>query len=131
MSISVPMPLNEVADKYTIAKLKYERLPDENLEALSQQIQYYAAGLDFADTALGNLVGRLYEINGHMWDAEHAIRLGQDQSLGLEEIGRRALHIRDLNLTRMQIKNLIAEHTGSGFQEVKMNYATPGAQQTA
>ena len=58
-----------------------------------------------------------------MWDAEHAIRKGQDENLGLEEIGRRAIHIRDLNRIRMKVKNDIIELTGDGFKDCKMNYA--------
>ena len=122
---TIPMPLPEVADRYTIAKLKSERLgadqadPDE----LARQVGYYAEGLDLSDRELAGLVGELYDINGRMWDAEYAIRKGQDDDLGLEEIGRRALRIRDLNKERMAIKNRITELTGSGFREVKMNYA--------
>ena len=58
-----------------------------------------------------------------MWDAEHAIRKGQDENLGLEEIGKRAIKIRDLNRVRMKVKNDIIELTGDGFKDCKMNYA--------
>lgn len=122
---TIPMPLPEVADRYTIAKLKRERLGADQADPaeLERQVGYYAEGLDLSDDSLAALVEELYGINGRMWDAEYAIRNGQDEELGLEEIGRRALHIRDLNRERMAIKNRITELTGSGFREVKMNYA--------
>lgn len=118
-------PIPEVADRYTIALLKIERLSaDEiNLDDMRKQIDYYRDGLNLEDPELAQLVENLYEINGEMWNAEHAIRKGQDENLGLEEIGRRAIHIRDLNRNRMKIKNDIIELTGDGFKDCKMNYA--------
>lgn len=121
----VPTPLPEVADRWAIATLKLERLPADQSEPgeLQRQIDYYAAGLDFNDATLVALVERLREINGLIWDAEYAIRLGEDQQLGHAEIGRRALKIRDLNRDRIAVKNSIAEH-GGGFKDVKMNHAS-------
>ena len=121
--IVTPMP--EVVDRYTIAMLKIERLSENEIdvEDMQRQIDYYKTGIDLSNTELRQLVEALYEINGKMWDAEHAIRAGQDESLGLEEIGKRALHIRDLNRIRMKVKNDIIELTGDGFKDCKMNYA--------
>jgi uncharacterized protein YxjI len=118
-------PVPEVADRYTIALLKIERLgPDEiDIDDMRKQINYYREGLKLEDPELSLLVNDLYEINGEMWDAEYAIRKGQDENLGLEEIGRRALRIRDLNRIRMKVKNDIVELTGDGFKDCKMNYA--------
>lgn len=119
-------PTAEVADRYTIAKLKLERLPvsEADPKELRRQVKYYEEGLDFDNTQLAELVVQLYLINGEMWDAEYAIRQGQDDALGLEEIGRRALHIRDLNKKRMDIKNQIVDLIGDGFKDCKMNSAT-------
>ncbi len=119
----IPTPLSEVADRFTIAKLKLERLPDSESprEERQRQVDYYDAGLLWGVESFVILVEQLYAINGLMWDAEFAIRQGQDEGLGLEEIGRRALHIRDLNKQRMAIKNEIVEKTGDGFVDCKMN----------
>ena len=118
-------PIPEVADRYTIAILKIERLDHSEIdvEEMQKQIEYYKEGLDLDNNELSKLVGDLYEINGKMWDAEHAIRKGQDENLGLEEIGKRAIRIRDLNRIRMKVKNDIIELTGDGFKDCKMNYA--------
>ena len=118
-------PIPEVADRYTIAILKIERLgPSEiNIEDMQKQIDYYKEGLDLGNSDLSKLVNDLYDINGKMWDAEHAIRKGQDENLGLEEIGKRAITIRDLNRIRMKVKNDIIDLTGDGFKDCKMNYA--------
>ena len=118
-------PTPEVADRYTIALLKIERLDKDqiDLEEMQRQVNYYREGLNLDDKDMSNLVDALYEINGKMWDAEHAIRKGQDNQLGLEEIGKRAIKIRDLNKIRMKIKNDIIDLTGDGFKDCKMNYS--------
>ena len=118
-------PIPEVADRYTIALLKIERLPTDEIDIddMRKQIDYYRDGLNLEDPELAQLVENLYDITGEMWNAEHAIRKGQDENLGLEEIGRRAIHIRDLNRNRMKIKNDIIDLTGDGFKDCKMNYA--------
>ncbi len=125
MAKPIITPIPEVADRYTIAVLKIERLDhtEIDLDDMQKQIDYYKQGLDLANKALSKLVNDLYEINGKMWDAEHSIRKGQDENLGLEEIGKRAILIRDLNRIRMKVKNDIIELTGDGFKDCKMNYA--------
>jgi len=118
-------PIPEVADRYTIALLKIERLDASEIDVdeMQRQIDYYKEGLDLDNPELADLVDKLYHVNGLMWDAEHAIRKGQDEGLGLEEIGTRAIHIRDLNRDRMRVKNDIIDLTGDGFKDAKMNYA--------
>jgi hypothetical protein len=44
--------------------------------------------------------------------------------LGLEEVGRRAIAIRDYNAERIRIKNEIQERFGEGFTEFKANHAS-------
>jgi len=118
-------PIPEVADRYTIALLKIERLDASEIDVdeMQRQIDYYKEGLDLDNPELADLVDKLYHVNGLMWDAERAIRKGQDEGLGLEEIGTRAIHIRDLNRDRMKVKNDIIDLTGDGFKDAKMNYA--------
>ena len=65
----------------------------------------------------------LYDINGQIWDLEADIRNGKEGLLGLEEVGRRALKIRDLNAERIRLKNEIAKEHG-GFVEYKHNHAS-------
>ena len=118
-------PIPEVADRYTIALLKSERLDTTEIDPddMQRQINYYRSGLDLDNPNLNDLVNELYKANESIWDAEHDIRKGQDEDLGFEEIGRRAIRIRDLNRIRMKVKNDIIDLTGDGFRECKMNYA--------
>ena len=125
MAKPIITPVPEVADRYTIALLKIERLDASEIDVpeMQRQIDYYKEGLDLDNPDLADLVDKLYHVNGLMWDAEHAIRKGQDEGLGLEEIGKRAIRIRDLNRDRMKVKNDIIDLTGDGVKDAKMNYA--------
>ena len=123
----IPMPICELCDRLTIAHLKMSRLPDGeiNKEELQAQINYYSLGIDPFDENLRNLIFKLQEINGKMWDAEYDIRKGLDADLGLEEIGRRALAIRNLNRERIAVKNQITDLVGQPeFKDCKMNHAS-------
>jgi hypothetical protein len=123
----IAMPICELADRLTIAQLKKERLPNSEIDKddLQKQIKYYEEGIDTKNEKLRTAIVDLYEINGQMWDAEHAIRKGLDEDLGLSEIGRRALKIRDLNRVRVSIKNKITEIAGQPeFADCKMNHAS-------
>jgi len=59
----------------------------------------------------------LLKVNGKIWNLESDIRQGKE--LGLEEVGRRALAIRDLNKERIALKNSI-----SHYKETKINHAS-------
>lgn len=123
----IAMPISELCDRLTIAQLKLERLSDDeiNKKELQKQIEYYESGVDMDRPRLVSLVIDLHKINGQMWDAEYAIRKGLDNDLGLEEIGRRALKIRDLNRVRVSVKNEITEIVGQPeFKDCKMNHAS-------
>lgn len=120
------MPMSELCDRLTIARLKQQRLTaTESIQSdLLAQIAYYTTGIDCSDFTLGDLIQKLEKINGKIWDAEHAIRRGLEDDVPLEEIGRRALVIRDINMQRIAVKNQIASHCGQAeFTDVKMNYA--------
>lgn len=113
------MPLNELLDRYTIHLLKNERTTESQSQAL---YDYERAIMNSGHGELTQpYIDRLYDINRQMWDAEAAIRAGEE--LGLEEVGRRALVIRDLNRIRIGIKNEIATAFNSGYLDVKVNYA--------
>lgn len=118
-------PIPEVADRYTIALLKLQRLDKTQIdpESMQQQVEYYKVGLDLNDPVLSELVEQLYEINGMIWDVEAEIRNGQENEMELAEIGRRAIVIRNLNRKRLSIKNKIVGRTGEGFIDCKMNYS--------
>ena len=111
------MPLSELIDRYTILKLKSERTDQD----VSTHLEQYKREIP---ENLNSYVDRLYEINGKCWDLEAAIRQGKEEELGLEEVGRRTLILRDMNKIRVKIKNDITEITKDGPVEIKNNHAS-------
>ncbi len=121
----VAMPICELCDRLTIAKLKMQRLPDNELnkDLLQKQITHYENGIDYTLPKICELVSDLLDINGQIWDAEYDIRKGLDSELGLAEIGKRAIKIRNLNCIRVSIKNEITLLAGQPeFSDCKMNH---------
>jgi len=115
------MPLSEILDRYTITKLKSERTNED----VSDELRTYKKEVDNPDyversNQIISFIDRLYEINGELWDTEGDIRKGVD--MPLEEIGRLALKVRDLNCTRNEIKAEIVDTFSEGFKEIKINY---------
>ncbi len=58
---------------------------------------------------VGELVDGLAIVNLKIAFLERDIRLGKEGELGLEEVGRRALDIRDLNAERVALRNALNE----------------------
>jgi uncharacterized protein YecT (DUF1311 family) len=110
------MPISEIIDRYTITKLKSERTEED----VQKELECYKKEIDSYDADLNGYIKSLYEANGKLWDTEGAIRRGED--LPLEEIGRLALTVRDLNCDRNAIKAEIVEKFAEGFKELKINY---------
>jgi len=119
------MPLPEVLDRLSILKLKIERIGEPHLK--DELNAYQEAINEFRNKKTlirDEWLNKLYIINGKIWDLESDIRKGREGELGLEEVGRRAIAIRELNKQRVLIKNQIVQETGIGFKDVKMNHAS-------
>jgi hypothetical protein len=119
------MPLPEILDRMSILKLKIERIGEPHLNEeyseYEKALQYFKEkGIDIREEWLS----KLYNINGQIWDLESDIRKGKENELGLDEVGRRAIIIRELNKKRISLKNQIVEESGHGFKDVKMNHAS-------
>ena len=112
------MSLGEIADRYSIIKLKSERTDvdcKEEFDTLKNELN---------GDEIYTYVDQLYEVNGRIWDLESDIRKGKEGELGLEEVGRRAIMIRDFNKERINIKNTINTIYKTGFIEKKINHAS-------
>lgn len=109
----------DLVDRFSIVKLKSERTEvdcSDEFAALIQEINKTDGLIDF--------VQNLYTVNGLIWDLESDIRKGKEGELGLEEVGRRAIAIRELNGKRVAIKNEVNTIYNSGFTEIKINHAS-------
>jgi hypothetical protein len=118
------MPIGEILDRYSIAVLKKERASADNeieLNDLSQEIEVYKQK---DSEFINHKINQLIEINGMIWDLESDIRKGKEGELGLEEVGRRAIKIREFNKIRVGYKNDVVEVFGEGYKDIKMNHAS-------
>jgi hypothetical protein len=111
-------PVIELVDRYCIAKLKFDKLGN-NKEELDFYIdQVKQIDLSKIDTELK----RLYEVHKAVWELEDDFKKYRVEKLySLEEVGRRALHLRDIMEERYHLKNIIAEKLNDSVKERK-NY---------
>jgi len=117
------VPLSDMIDRYSILLLKKGRLPED--AKLTEEYARFASELGaYSDQKyIREHIDLLVAVNGKIWDLESDIRKGKEGTLGLEEVGRRALLIRDLNAERIRLKNRIAERWGE-FKEIKIDHAS-------
>lgn len=111
-------PVIELVDRYSIAKLKFDKTSAnrDELEFYQQQVQRFDL------TNVSKELEALYTIHSNIWTLEYALKTGREQELPLEEIGRRAIAIRDLNNQRVALKNKIAAQLGCSVREIKKDH---------
>jgi hypothetical protein len=111
-------PSADLYDRYSIECLKKDRASADNTELIKElyaEISVRGYVKKFVD--------QLLVINGKIWDLESDIRKGKEGELGLEEVGRRAIAIRNHNAERIEIKNSIAKYFNE-HGEKKYNHAS-------
>ena len=64
----------------------------------------------------------LKQIHNEIWDLEAELKTGREAELSLEEIGRRAIAIRDHNNKRVALKNSMAEKLNCAVREIKQDH---------
>jgi len=115
----IVFPLIELLDRYAIATVKWRRTNGGNQDELAfyhQQIQV----LDLQQ--IHQELSSLQKIHDEIWDLENELKSGKEQELPLEEIGRRAIQIRDKNNVRINLKNAMAEKLGCAVREIKQDH---------
>ena len=113
-------PVVELVDRFCIAQLKHKKTG-----ANSEEIAFYKEQLSLHKIDSINIeLSDLFEIHKKIWDLESELKSGKENLLSLEEIGRRAIAIRDWNNKRVALKNVMAEKLGCSVREVKVNHAS-------
>jgi uncharacterized protein YdcH (DUF465 family) len=98
-------PVIELVDRLAIAEIKWQRT-----QANREELEWYQQQMAQLDVSLiTQHLQKLQDIHNAIWELEKELKSGQEQSLSLEEIGRRAIEIRNLNNQRIQLKNKMAE----------------------
>ena len=108
------MPLSEIADRFSILILKWIHGAD-----VREELREYSMRC-----IMDNSFFDLLKINSEIWELESDIRRGKEGTLSLEEVGIRAISIRDKNKERIRIKNEITKYVSNGFPEIKVNHAS-------
>jgi hypothetical protein len=111
------MTVGDIFDKWSILRMKVRLLGEDSDEyaRFSQEVTSLFK-IEFLPD-----VADLIEANSKIWVLESDIRNGKD--MPLEEVGRRALQIRDINGTRIVAKNTISAIFGD-YQDTKVNHAS-------
>jgi hypothetical protein len=111
-------PVIELFDRLAIAEIKWEKTQSNH-----EEVDWYQTQIMVYDMALiKESFEDLKDIHRHIWQLEADLRNGYEQSLGLEEIGRRAILIRDWNNKRIAIKNKLAEILNCPVREIKRDH---------
>lgn len=113
-------PVFELIDRLVIAQVKFEKTQGANraeLEFYQQQAQEFDLDLIEDETQL------LKQIHKQIWSLEAELKAGRESELSLEELGRRAIEIRNWNNRRIAIKNSMADKLGqSNLHEIKQDH---------
>jgi len=118
-NIMIIFPVIELIDRLAIAEVKFARTSGANRE----ELEWYLDQSSHFDLApVTGLYNNLVQIHNEIWELESLLKTGREQELGLEEIGRRAIKIRDWNNKRIAIKNTLAEKLGCSVREIKQDH---------
>ena len=125
-------PLDELLDKRSIIRLKIERIDDESdKERLKKEFADYTKAIEeyieegfCTKGQIDEWYKELYDANSRTWDLETNIRKGQTKDIGLDEIGKTAIEIRESNGVRVRVKSKIVETVGIGYKDIKINHAS-------
>lgn len=113
---SMRFPAIELVDRYTIARVKFEKTNGANIHELEFYIDQMKA---FDINLIHQEVERLTEIHRRIWAMEDDFKKRRIDGASLEEIGQKALDIRDLNNHRVDLKNKIADAVSDAVKEIK------------
>jgi hypothetical protein len=109
-------PIIELVDRYCIAKLKFAKLGNNKEELDFYTDQLHNINFDLIKEELD----QLYKVHEEVWDLEDDFKKFRvEHKYDLAEVGRRALHVRDVMHQRYDLKNLMAEKLNDPVREVK------------
>lgn len=112
------LPVIELFDRLAIAEIKFEITGQNQLE-----LEHYKNQVSCFDISLvADELIQLKNIHKNIWGLEKELKTGVEHQLPLEEIGRRAIKIRDWNNKRVALKNTIAEKLSCPVREIKQDH---------
>ena len=112
-------PVIEIVDRYAIAVVKHRKTHGANQEELDFYLRQMAEINIDADH---ELMLQLVQHHEYVWNLEDDFKKCRIDGLPLEEIGRRALHIRDVGFKRVDLKNALAGLVNDPVREIKHDH---------
>jgi len=109
-------PVIELVDRYCIAKLKFAKLGNNK-----EELDFYTEQLHDIDFQLiQEELEQLYKVHAEVWDLEDDFKKFRVEHIyELAEVGRRALHVRDVMHQRYDLKNRMADKLNDPVKEMK------------
>jgi hypothetical protein len=121
MTTEFSFPVIELVDRYTIARVKYDKTNGAN----TAELEFYSAQIAKLDVQLIQAeLSVLEDIHRRIWAMEDDFKKCRIDGADLAEIGQRALDIRDLNNYRVQYKNSIADKLNDPVREIKQDHTS-------
>lgn len=136
----------DIIDRYTIAKLKAERIGDDEHKRELQSFEHIINKIKeniFVDSRQGkpvfhidSYIKMMYDINDFIWQLEAGLKGGKEELVDpyyilhdknekvLAKIGVTAILNRHFNHLRISLKNIINEQLGEGFQDKKKDHVS-------
>jgi len=122
------LPVLELIDRLCIARVKHARTQGANQIELDWYEDKYRQLPQSPE--LDADIKAMTDIHHAIWDLEWQLKSGVEQMLSLQEIGRRAIAIRDFNNKRIAYKNSIASILGHPVKEIKQDHLADGTVDT-
>jgi hypothetical protein len=118
------LPVLELIDRLCIARVKHARTQGAN----QVELDWYEERLrQLPQSAkLDDAIQAMTDIHHAIWDLEWQLKSGVEQMLSLQEIGRRAIAIRDFNNKRIALKNSVAGILNHPVTEIKQDHLADG-----
>ena len=116
LNIYMKFPIIELVDRYAIAVVKHRKTNGANQE----EVDFYHQQLVESNiNPQHHLIDDLITHHTCVWNLEDDFKKGRVDNLPLEEIGRRALAIRDMGHDRVALKNALADLVDDPVKEIK------------
>jgi len=113
------MSIGDIVDRYAICKLKSEREgvdSSKEMNDLQEEMDKYGC----YPGGIEDYINCFYELDGKIWDAESIITRENIKIYGLEDIGQRALQIKDINIEKDEVKKKLNSRYDEGYIDIKM-----------
>ena len=118
------LPVLELIDRLCIARVKYARTNGANQIELDWYEERFRQLPQSPE--LDSDIQAMTDIHHAIWDLEWQLKSGVEQMLSLQEIGRRAIAIRDFNNKRIAYKNSVARILNHPVWEIKQDHLADG-----